>query len=107
MLRPSTAPRWKIAMRTFLRRAGEAPAYTARPNQAGAAPTPKIASAELFRNKRLDCIVDLNSAQSSSAALEFRRSQHQARQQRRSGLFRPFGLLLLERLLDGGARDRK
>src|SRR5689334_21430922 len=52
MLSPSTAPRWKMATRIFLRRPVPSAANTDRPSQEGAAPTPKIASAEPFRNPR-------------------------------------------------------
>src|ERR1700730_12277473 len=51
-LRPSAAPRWKIATRIFLRAPGASAAYSARSSHNGAEPAPTMASAELRRKKR-------------------------------------------------------
>src|ERR1700678_3048207 len=60
MFKPSTAPRWKMATRIFLRVSVTEPgadwAYKDRDNHAGMEPTPNIASAEPFRKTRLDAI---------------------------------------------------
>src|SRR5580700_10020369 len=57
MFKPSTAPRWKIATRIFLRTSVESAAYSDRDSHTGMDPTPNIASAEPFKNTRLDGIL--------------------------------------------------
>ena len=52
MLRPSTAPRWKIATRDLLARAGRIGRIERARQPGGRGPTPNIPSAELFRNNR-------------------------------------------------------
>src|ERR1700730_4105590 len=66
---PSTAPRWKMATRIFLRRSEPSAAYTERDSHVGRAPTPNIASAEPFRKTRREVIENLPS-------LKIRRADH-------------------------------
>src|SRR5580700_7062686 len=99
MFKPSTAPRWKIATRIFLRPPIElvaepavSAAKTERDNHAGMAPTPNIASAEPFRKTRLDGIYLL-------PLLEIRRPNYQRGHQRRVLL-----LIIFQGFVDGRAR---
>src|SRR5260370_18435550 len=68
-LRPSTAPRWKMATKIFLRRSELSSAYTERDNQVGRDPTPNIASAEPFKKTRRDVMKNL-------PFLKIRRANH-------------------------------
>src|ERR1700686_4876900 len=89
------APRWKMATRIFLRRAGASAAYKARESHAGAAPMPNIATADDFRNNLREVM--------TSSPLEIGRAQHQAgdqagiRRLRFGGLLVLFGLRRRER----------
>src|SRR5277367_1901842 len=91
MLSPSTAPRWKIATRIFLRRPGPSAAYTDLDSQPGIEPTPKMAQAVPFRNARREAI--------KSPSLKIRRADHQPGNQPGCLLF-----LLRQSLLDAGLR---
>src|SRR4051812_19025002 len=94
MFNPSTAPRWKIATKIFLRGLGASAAYSARDNQPGAAPTPNIANPELLRNKRREVI--------KLSPLEIRRSEYQAgHESRHRLLLRQSSLNRFDSLLGG------
>src|SRR5215472_13472088 len=88
MFRPSTAPRWKTATRTFLRGLGASAAYRARVSQAGAEPAPNAASAELFRKNLRENIL---------LPLKLRRSDYQPGDESRTCMRSLFSSGLLER----------
>src|ERR1035437_6679240 len=82
MLRPSAAPRWKIATRTFLRCPVVVCANAARSSQSGDVPTPTMAMAESRRKIRLD----IGMFASFLPSLKVRRAESQARDHGSCGL---------------------
>src|SRR5579875_3204297 len=86
-----------MTINIFLRSDGASLAYSARPSQAGADPTPNIASAEFFKNT-LRVFISL-----LLMPLKLRRTDHQSGNQtvllRRRGIAVPCELLLEIRIL--------
>src|ERR1700691_246923 len=101
MLRPSAAPRWKIATRIFLRGEGPSAAYRARSSHSGAVPAPTIASAEL-RTKNLRVVI----VSSESLLLEVEGAQRDALRRLRAIHFDSENLVVYQRDAEVHARQQ-